>query len=66
MGVTWSAVRMERGMLADVEEPEGRGDPGAWRGATGRVEADEGEGPGIGTVGDGNSGLTESRREKTE
>jgi hypothetical protein len=25
MGLTWSAVRMERGMLADAEEPEGRG-----------------------------------------
>jgi hypothetical protein len=26
-------------MLADAEEPEGEGNPGAWRGATGRVEA---------------------------
>jgi hypothetical protein len=24
-GVEWSAVRMERGMLADAEEPERRG-----------------------------------------
>jgi hypothetical protein len=25
MGLTWSAVRMGQGMLADAEEPEGRG-----------------------------------------
>ena len=25
MGLSWSAVRMGQGMLADAEEPEGRG-----------------------------------------
>jgi hypothetical protein len=38
----------------------------AGAGATGRGEADEGEGRVDGDGRDGNSGLTEGRREKTE
>lgn len=59
MGLTWSAVRMERACWQMRRSPRGEDDPGAWRGATGRVEADEGEGRVSGRSG---TGIRDSRR----
>jgi hypothetical protein len=57
-----------------ARDDRGEGNGGAWRGAAGpgvrpgakRVRRTRARAGWMGMVGDGNSGLTESRREKTE